>query len=114
MENYLIIAIIAVAAGFGIYFTVKHFQGQGGCCGGGDYKPKKKRLKNILYKKTFKVDGMHCAHCQNRVEEAINDIQGVAGKVNLKKSTLTVCYEQDVADGLILSKIERIGYKITK
>ena len=48
MENYIIIAVIAVAIGFGIYSAVKHFKGQGGCCGGGSYKPKKKKLKKKL------------------------------------------------------------------
>lgn len=34
MENYIIITIIAVAAGFGIYSSITHFKGQGGCCDG--------------------------------------------------------------------------------
>ncbi|MFR4756954.1 MAG: heavy-metal-associated domain-containing protein [Evtepia gabavorous] len=35
--------------------------------------------------KTFQVEGMHCEHCKVRVEEAVNDIKGAAGKVDLKK-----------------------------
>ena len=114
MENYIIIAIIAVAAGLGIYSAVKHFKGQGGCCGGGSYKPKKKKLKNVLYRKTFKVEGMHCDHCKNRVEEVIGDMKGLAGTVNLKKGELTVSYAEDVADELIKARIERAGYTVTK
>ena len=114
MENYIIIAVIAVAIGFGIYSAVKHFKGQGGCCGGGSYKPKKKRLKNVLYQKTFKVEGMHCDHCKNRVEEVIGDMKGLAGKVNLKKGELTVSYAEDVADEQIKARIERAGYTVTK
>lgn len=114
MENYIIIAIIAVAAGFGIYSAIKHFKGQGGCCGGGNYKPKKKKLSHILYQKSFKIEGMHCDHCKNRVEEVVNDIKGVAGKVNLKKGELTIFYAENVDDELIKSRIERAGYKVTK
>ncbi len=114
MENYIIIAVIAVAIGFGIYSAVKHFKGQGGCCGGGSYKPKKKKLKNVLYQKTFKVEGMHCDHCKNRVEEVIGDMKGLAGKVNLKKGELTVSYAEDVADEQIKARIERAGYTVTK
>lgn len=33
---------------------------------------------------SLNVEGIHCEHCKNREEEAVNDIQGVAGKVNLK------------------------------
>ena len=114
MENYIIIAILALAVGFGITSAIKHFKGQSGCCGGGSYKPKKKKLKNVLYQKTFKVEGMHCDHCKNRVEEVINDMKGLAGTVNLKKGELTVSYKEDVADELIKVRIERAGYKVTE
>lgn len=112
MENFIIIAVIVIIIVIGIRSTVKHFKGQGGCCGGGDYKPKRKKLAKVLYKKTFKVNGMHCGHCKNRVEEAVNDIKGVAGKVNLKKGELTVSYAEDVDDEWIKSKIVRAGYVI--
>lgn len=110
MQNYGIIAIIFIITVIAIRSSIKHFKGQGGCCGGGDYKPKKKKLPNILYKKTFKVSGMHCEHCKNKVEEAINDIKGVSGKVNLKKGELIVSYAEEVEDTVIISKIEKIGY----
>lgn len=110
MENYIIIASMIVIVAIAVRSTVKHFKGQGGCCGGGDYKPKKKKFSKILYKKTFKVGGMHCEHCKNRVEEAVNDIKGVAGKVNLKKGELIVSYAAEVEDKVIISKIEKAGY----
>lgn len=107
-----IIAILVVALFFGIRATVKHFARKGGCCGSADYKPKKKKLSKVLYQKNFKVEGMHCEHCKARVEEVVNDIQGVSGSVNLKKGILTVSYAEDVEDELIKSKIERVGYTV--
>lgn len=112
MTDGIIIAILVVALFFGIRATVKHFARKGGCCGSADYKPKKKKLSKVLYKKTFRVEGMHCEHCKARVEEVVNDIQGVSGSVNLKKGILTVSYAEDVDDELIKSKIERVGYKV--
>ena len=47
MENYIIVLIAAVIIGLGIYYTVKHFKGKGGCCGGGSYKPRRKRLTGV-------------------------------------------------------------------
>ena len=114
MEDFIIIAILAAAIAVGVFFTVKHFKGEGGCCGGGSYKPKKKRLSGVKYQKTFKVDGMHCDHCKARVEEAVNDIKGVAGRVSLKKSELTVLYAESVDDELIISRIEKAGYSVIK
>lgn len=111
MENYIIIGIIAVIVAVGVYYTVKHFRGEGGCCGGGSFKPKRKKLKNVKYTKTFRIDGMHCEHCRGRVEEVVNDIKGIAGRVDLKKNELTVSYAEDVADEVIIAKIERAGYE---
>ena len=55
---------------------------------------------------------MHCQHCKNRVEEVVNDIKGIAGKVDLKKGELTVSYAEDVADEIIKARIERAGYEV--
>ena len=113
MTDFIIIAVIIVIAFFGIRSAVKHFKGNGGCCGGGGYKPRKKKLKNILYTKTFTVEGMHCEHCKNRVEEIVNDMQGAAGKVDLKNGELTVSYAETIEDELIKARIEKAGYTVT-
>ena len=113
MTDYIIISIIAVIIVIAVISSVKHFKGEGGCCGGGSYKPKKKKLKDVKYQKTFKVGGMHCEHCKRRVEEVVNDIVGVAGKVDLKKGELTVSYAEDIDDEIIKAKIERAGYTFT-
>ena len=114
MDNYIIIAIIAVIALVAVGTIVKR-KGRKGCCGSGsDYTPRKKKPKNVITTKTFKVDGMHCEKCSNRVTEAVNDIPGVAGVVNLKKGIVTVSYEQDVPDEQIKARIERHGYTVTE
>lgn len=110
MENYIIGAILVAVLAIGIVFTVRHFRGEGGCCGSGNYKPKKKKLSHVLYKKTFSVEGMHCKHCKARIEEAVGDIKGVAGTVDLKKSILTVSYAAEVDDGTIIEKLRKAGY----
>lgn len=114
MENVIIILIIVVIAAAGIRSTVRHFKGQGGCCGGGGYRPRKKKLSRTIYQKSFKVDGMHCENCKKRVEEAINDIKGVAGKVNLRKGELTVSYAEKVDDEFIVTRIEKAGYTVVE
>ena len=113
MEDYIIIAIIIILLALGITATISHFKRKSGCCGGGgSYKLKKKKLSKVIYKKTLKVEGMHCERCKARVEEIVGDIKGVAGSVDLKKGELTVSYEEDMSDELIRSRIERAGYKV--
>jgi copper chaperone len=46
---------------------------------------KKKKLKNIIGQKRVQIEGMTCEHCKNRVENALNRLEGVSAKVNLKK-----------------------------
>lgn len=114
MKDYIILALIVLVAFIGIIETVKHFTRRSGCCGGGGYKIKRKRLRSVVAKKKFKVEGMKCSACAQRVEETVNDIEGVSGRVDLRTSTLTVSYSRDVDDALITSRLDRLGYKISK
>lgn len=110
MEDFIIIVFICIVVIIGVFSSIKHFKGKGGCCGDSDYKPKKKKLSKVIYTKSFTVEGMHCKKCEARVEEVVNDIKGVAGKVDLKKGTLTVSYAEAVDDDIIKMRIERAGY----
>lgn len=55
---------------------------------------------------------MTCDHCKNRVEKSINDIDGAAAKVNLKKKEAIVSLEKDVSDEQILAAVEKAGYTV--
>ncbi len=115
MQNLVIIVIIVMIVAGGIHPAIGHFKGQGGCCGGGGYRPKKKKLKKVVSRKIFVVEGMHCEHCKNRVEEIVNDIRGVSGKVNLKEGKLTVFYGENAdaaVDKLIKERMEKAGYRV--
>lgn len=114
MQNYIIAGIVILLIAVGIFSTVKHFRGKGACCGGGGYRPQRKKLKNITHTKTFRVEGMHCERCVVHVEEVVGDIHGVAGKVDLKKGLLTVSYAEEVEDEVIFTRLERAGYPTTK
>ena len=112
MENTVILGIILVIAFFAIRTIVKR-AGRKGCCGSSaEYKPRKKKLKNVITTKVFVVDGMNCEKCANRVTEVVNDIPGVAGVVDLKKGTVTVSYELEVPDEQITAKLQRVGYTV--
>ena len=112
MENAIILGILLVVLVGAIVTLIKR-AGRKGCCGSGsDYKPRKKKLKNVIAAKVFVVDGMHCEKCAGRVTEAVNDIPGVAGVADLKKGIVTVSYEREVPDGQLRAAIERVGYTV--
>ncbi len=112
MENIIIIAILVLVLLNGIHSTLKHFKGKGGCCGGGSTPTKRKKLKNVIAKKTVVIEGMTCEHCKNRVESYIGKIDGAAAKVNLKKNEAVVSLEKSVDDSQLREVIEKAGYKV--
>lgn len=113
MEDMIIVGIIVIALVIGVIYTVKHFKGESSCCGGGSSaKVKKKKLKNVVARKTLIIEGMVCEHCKNRVERTLNDMEGVAGKVNLGKKQAVVEMEREVSDEELRVIIEKAGYKV--
>lgn len=116
LSNALVIAILAVVLFIALRGSIKHLAGEGGCCGGGDSvkkEPDKKLSGPIIKTMVFKIDGMHCENCSNRVKRSINRLDGVSAKVNLRKKEAVVRYEQDIADDVITKEIEDLGYKVT-
>lgn len=115
MENIIIIAMLVVIICVGIRSSIRHFKGEGGCCGGGStVKPKRKTLKKVIAQKTVIIEGMTCEHCKNRVERSINDMDGAAAKVNLKKKEVVVSMEKEISDEQIRAIIEKAGYKVVE
>ena len=87
-STLIVLLIVIVIAAFAIKNSIGHFKGEGGCCGGGEtILPDEKQLTGQkIGEKTVHIEGMHCENCKNRVERAINRIDGAVGKVNLKKN----------------------------
>lgn len=56
---------------------------------------------------------MHCENCEIRVENALNRLDNVACKVNLKKKTAVVSYSAEISDSLLKETVEKTGYKVT-
>lgn len=113
MTNFIIIVLLIVILFFSLRSSIKHFHGEGGCCGGGTYKAHKKKLDSVIGQKTVSVEGMSCQHCVNRVMEAVNSIDGASADVKLKKGLVIVSMEQPISDETITNAIERAGYHVT-
>jgi len=113
MADFVIIGILIILIIIGIRSGIKHFKGEGGCCGGGSsVKVKRKKLKQVVKQRTVVIDGMTCEHCKARVESRLNSLDGVLAKVNLKRKTAVVSMEKDVEDEVIKKTIENAGYEV--
>lgn len=114
MQDLMVLGILAAFIIIGVIYTIHHFKGKSGCCGGGSTYISKKKLKKIIATKTFTVDGMTCENCVARVLRYVNDIDGVAGKVNLRKKELIVSMEREVSDEIIIAAVTKAGYQVIK
>ena len=113
MADFVIAGIVIILIIIGIRSSVKHFKGEGGCCGGGSsVKVKRKKLKQVVKQRTVIIEGMTCEHCKARVESRLNSLDGVSAKVNLKRKTAVVSMEKDVQDEEIKKAIENAGYEV--
>ena len=115
MVNGIIAAALVVAMFIALRSSVKHFAGQGGCCGGGStVKPKKKKLSGaIVCRMSATVEGMHCVNCSNKIESKINDLDGVACRVNLKKKEALITATREISEDEIRKIITGLGYDVT-
>ena len=63
-------------------------------------------MKTIL-----NLKGLSCAHCQKRVEDALNSIAGVKAQVDLAKQQATVTLSSAVDDAALRSAVVSIQEK---
>ena len=90
---------------------------QHGCCGGGDAPEKIKaddcNPAHYPCHKVVTVEGMTCAHCVQRVENAFNAQSGVMAKVNLGKKRADVYSKAPLEDSEIRRIVAQAGYTVT-
>lgn len=70
----------------------------------------------INIKKSFKIEGMTCSACANRIERITKKIDGIEeSSVNFATETLTVKYDDSkVNNKLIEDTVEKAGFKVKK
>jgi len=112
MQDLIILGILAFVVVIGVVYTINHFKGKSGCCGGGNTYISKKKLKKVIATKTFIVEGMSCENCVARVLRYVNDIDGVVGKINLRKKELRVSMDREVSDDEIKAAVTKAGYQV--
>ena len=66
-------------------------------------------MKNI----EIKVEGMMCSGCENRVRNALENIEGVQNVVaDHKAKKVEVVCGNEVTEDIIKEKIEDLGFKV--
>ncbi len=64
-------------------------------------------------KKIIEISGMSCEHCQARVEKALNGIDGVSAKVELKKNRAVVnLANEGINEETLREAVTEAGYEV--
>ena len=72
----------------------------------------KKETKSM--KKTLKIEGMMCEHCEMHTKKALEALDGVTkAEVSHKTGTAVVTLEKDVSDDILKQAVADQGYKVT-
>ncbi|MBS5115560.1 MAG: heavy metal translocating P-type ATPase [Erysipelotrichaceae bacterium] len=70
----------------------------------------KERKEVSKMEKTVLIEGMMCAHCKARVEEALNKIEGVKATVDLENKCAKLESENAIDEQAIIDAITNVGY----
>lgn len=118
MADTIIILVVVVILIFALKGSIRHFRGEGACCGGGSGSVKTKKVKKktldgpVTGQRTIRISGMHCRNCANSVTNALNAIDGVSAKVSLKDNTAEVFFDRMVDDANLKQAVEKAGFEV--
>ena len=115
MADIIVVLLVIVLLGFALKGTIKHFKGEGPCCGGGGGSlataVKEKKLSGpVIGTKTIRISGMHCDHCVQSVTK--DKIEGASAKVSLKTETAVVSYDRVLDDVQLKRAVEKAGFSV--
>ena len=116
MSTIIVAILVIIALGFALRGVLKHWRGEGACCGGGGVSavpPKKELEGRIIGEKVIGIEGMTCGNCKIRVEQALDSIEGAVSEVNLHHNRATLKMTREATDDEIRSALVGSDYKIT-
>lgn len=117
MGDAVVIIVLLGIVALAVYGTVRRIRYGSSCCGEKTPPPKKVKVKDrnkasypFIYR--LKVDGMHCANCARRVENAINSLEGYWAVVDLGKKEVTLRTKRETTEQDMSAVIAKAGYTV--
>ncbi len=62
--------------------------------------------------KRLTIEGMSCGHCTARVENALNQLDGVIAKVDLEGADVSA--NQSITNDQLIKQVQDAGYRVVK
>ena len=68
----------------------------------------------IILKKTIKIEGMMCGHCEGRVKKTLEALENVqSAEVSHESGTAVITMSDTIEDSILKSSVEADGYTVT-
>ena len=115
----LIIAVGLLLIVFALWQTIQKARGKAksSCCGTAEAVSAKKvedtDVSHYPYRYRLTIDGMMCSNCAKNVENTLNNMNGVWGKVNLGKKEADVLSKQSVSEDSFAQALQQSSYTLT-
>ena len=117
MASVIILLVLAVICGYGVYSYVHHLRCGGGCSGEREGPDRKVMVgdedrSHYPYTLYLKVDGMTCGNCVRRVENALNRLDGVWASVEMDRHMATVRMKERLPEETLKKAVKDAGYLV--
>ena len=114
----LIIIVGLLLIVFALWQTIQKARGKAksSCCGTAETVSAKKvedtDVSHYPYRYRLSIDGMMCSNCAKNVENTLNNMDGVWGKVNLGKKEADVLSKNSVSKENFASALQDSSYTL--
>ena len=111
----IVVLVFAIVLALAVRAALRHFKGEGGCCGGGAGAPPPvadKAIGPAVARRELALGGLHCMKCVARVKAALEALPGVAAEVTLDPQRAIVRMDREVPDEALRKAVENQGFQV--
>ncbi len=111
----IVVLVFAIVLALAVRAALRHFKGEGGCCGGGAGEPPPvadKAIGPAVARRELALGGLHCMKCVARVKAALEALPGVAADVTLDPQRAVVRMDREVPDEALRKAVEAQGFQV--
>ena len=111
----IVVLVFAIVLALAVRAALRHFKGEGGCCGGGAGAPPPvadKAIGPAVARRELALGGLHCMKCVARVKAALEALPGVAADVTLDPQRAVVRMDREVPDEALRKAVENQGFQV--
>lgn len=110
----IVVLVFAIVFALAVRAALRHFKGEGGCCGGCSAPPPvaDKAIGPAVARRELALGGLHCMKCVARVKAALEALPGVAADVTLDPQRAVVRMDREVPDEALRKAVEAQGFQV--